>query len=146
MYQKEVLNIVKRIFKEDVDNNVCIFIDGDWGVGKTYSVNSLSEESNVELIIKYVSVFGKNQLEQIEKDLIMQLMSATNKVNKVIDNNAFKLFGNVVTEALKIGGVDLKFGDLLNNLKIENVSPNKFKGRIVLCIDDIERKSPRYYY
>ncbi|WP_281889595.1 P-loop NTPase fold protein [Paenibacillus sp. YYML68] len=141
MNQKEVVNILKLIYEENADNNPCIFIDGDWGVGKTYSINSLKEEENEEIKFKYVSVFGKNELEQIEKDLIMQLLTITNKMNKIKDNNTIKLFGNIVTEALKIGGIDVNFSDLLNNLRIENIGP-KFGERVVLCIDDLERKSP----
>lgn len=143
MNQKVVGSSLKQIFKKNVDKNICIFIDGDWGIGKTYSVNSLkSDESDEELTIKYVSVFGKNELEQIEKDLIMQLMPISDKTAKMRESNTFKFFGNVVTEAMKFGGVDLNFSDLLNNLKIENVSSSKLKGKVILCIDDLERKSP----
>lgn len=147
MNQNEAGNTLKRIYSENVDNNICIFIDGDWGIGKTYSVLSEREwckEEEGSFSLKYVSVFGKNDLEQIEKELIMQIMPIFNSLNKYQESNAIKLFGNVMTGAMKLFDKEISLDGLLKNLRIENVSTDKTKTkeRIILCIDDLERKSP----
>lgn len=144
MNQNEAGNTIKRIYSENVDNNICIFIDGEWGIGKTYSVlNEWKKEDEARSYsLKYVSVFGKNDLEQIEKELIMQIMPIFNSLNKYQENNAIKLFGNAVNGAMKLFDKEISLDGLLKNLRIENVSTEKAKERTILCIDDLERKSP----
>jgi hypothetical protein len=144
MNQNEAGNTIKRIYSENVDNNICIFIDGEWGIGKTYSVlNEWEKEDEARSYsLKYVSVFGKNDLEQIEKELIMQIMPIFNSLNKYQENNAIKLFGNAVNGAMKLFDKEISLDGLLKNLRIENVSTEKAKERTILCIDDLERKSP----
>lgn len=49
---------VNKILKdyENDNNKVCILIDGNWGIGKTYTIEEL-KKINTE--IEYISVFGK---------------------------------------------------------------------------------------
>lgn len=135
MNYEKALKTIARILKDEVDEKICILIDGQWGIGKTYTINKFIEE-NKEFDLKYVSVFGKESLRQIEKDIVIQLLSMTKVKGKFKNNNGLKIFGNVVGDILKqYSGID---GDFTRSISIENISSNN---KVIICIDDLERKS-----
>lgn len=140
MNYEKALEIVKKVIEENKDNHVCLFIDGQWGIGKTYTFNKFREQNEGIYDVKYVSVFGKQNLKDIEKDIIMQLSSFYNIINnKVSQHPTFKLFGNVMKGIGKgTTGVELDFSKLIDNITIENIDA---KDNIIICIDDLERKS-----
>ncbi|KQY85244.1 hypothetical protein ASD24_28600, partial [Paenibacillus sp. Root52] len=141
MNQTKVSKTLNQIFKISQEKSTCVFIDGGWGIGKTHSILNQFKNDGEKITLKYISVFGKKDLEQIEKELILQLMPTEKLFNKVKDSNAMKILGNVVTSTLKFFDKEVNILDLLNNLRIENISYDRVKENIVLCIDDLERKS-----
>lgn len=141
MNQTKVSKNLNQIFKMSEDKGTCVFIDGGWGIGKTHSILNQFKDNGEEISLKYISVFGKKDLEQIEKELLLQLMPMEKLFNKVKDNSSMRILGNVVTSALKLFDKEVNILDLLNNLRIENISYDRKKENIVLCIDDLERKS-----
>lgn len=137
----KAMSTIKDILDDNDKEKVCIFIDGQWGIGKTYTINKFIENSEDLLSLKYVSVFGKENLKDIEKDIIMQLLSPNNihkskRFNKLKNNNGSKIFGNIVSDVLKqFTGID---SNLIRNISIENMKSYK---QVIICIDDLERKS-----
>lgn len=135
MNYEKALKTIERILKDEVDEKICILIDGQWGIGKTYTINKFIEE-NDEFDLKYVSVFGKESLREIEKDIVTQMLPMTNVKKKLENNNSLKIFGSVVGDILKqYSGID---GDFTRSISIENISSDD---KVIICIDDLERKS-----
>lgn len=135
MNYEKALKTIERILKDEVDEKICILIDGQWGIGKTYTINKFIEE-NDEFDLKYVSVFGKESLREIEKDIVTQMLPMINVKKKLENNNSLKIFGSVVGDILKqYSGID---GDFTRSISIENISSDD---KVIICIDDLERKS-----
>lgn len=135
MNYEKALKTIERILKDEVDEKICILIHGQWGIGKTYTINKFIEE-NDEFDLKYVSVFGKESLREIEKDIVTQMLPMTNVKKKLENNNSLKIFGSVVGDILKqYSGID---GDFTRSISIENISSDD---KVIICIDDLERKS-----
>lgn len=135
MNYEKALKTIERILKDEVNEKICILIDGQWGIGKTYTINKFIEE-NDEFDLKYVSVFGKESLREIEKDIVTQMLPMTNVKKKLENNNSLKIFGSVVGDILKqYSGID---GDFTRSISIENISSDD---KVIICIDDLERKS-----
>lgn len=135
MNYEKALKTIERILKDEVNEKICILIDGQWGIGKTYTINKFIEENN-EFDLKYVSVFGKESLREIEKNIVTQMLPMTNVKKKLENNNSLKIFGSVVGDILKqYSGID---GDFTRSISIENISSDD---KVIICIDDLERKS-----
>lgn len=136
MNYNKAISTIGNILRDNDKDNVCIFIDGEWGIGKTYTINKFIDNSNISL--KYVSVFGKKDLKDIEKDIVMQLFlnKKNSKLNKFKNNRGTKIIGNAVSDTLKhFMGIDT---NLIRNISIENMPSDN---ETVVCIDDLERKS-----
>ncbi|TXK84294.1 P-loop NTPase fold protein [Paenibacillus sp. N3.4] len=142
MNYTNVIATIEKIYNNNSDENLCLLIDGDWGIGKTYTIKKWSEESKEKYDFKYVSVFGKLSVKEIERDLILQLYEVFNSLQKVTDNNMVKIGSNMAKKvAKKFTGIDFNLSDLIENISIENISNGNSNRKIILCIDDIERKS-----
>ncbi|CAM3283735.1 hypothetical protein [Paenibacillus lactis] len=89
----------------------------------------------------HVSVFGKQSVKEIEKDLIIQLFEVFNTLKRVTDNNIRKIGTNIAQKlAERFTGINFNLSDLIENVSIETVSQSNSNKRIILCIDDVERK------
>lgn len=104
------------------EENICISITGEWGIGKTYFWKNF-EKKKLEKKVAYVSLFGKDKLSDIESDIIMQVSKVT-KIREITNKS--------------IGKVGM-YGFSLSN--ILSVIPQSDFKNIVICIDDFERKS-----
>lgn len=139
MDYNKVLTTIQRILEENKDEKLCLFVDGQWGIGKTYTVNEFKEKHKETYDIKYISVFGKESLKDIEREIIMQMIPLLNIKKEFMDKSNIKIWGNVVKDiGQKITGVDLDFTKYINNISIENIESDS---NIIICIDDLERKS-----
>lgn len=139
MDYNKVLTTIQRILEENKDEKLCLFVDGQWGIGKTYTVNEFKEKHKETYDIKYISVFGKESLKDIEREIIMQMIPLINIKKEFMDKPNIKIWGNVVKDiGQKITGVDLDFTKYINNISIENIESDS---NIIICIDDLERKS-----
>jgi len=130
-----------------MDTNYALFITGDWGIGKTYYLkNSLRETigetpafSNNEK--KYrpvlISLFGLKSIEEIQLEILFSLYP-------ILKNDKFRLgtsiLKNVTKGVLQIAGIS-EFSNIFSNIDIK---PESFINldEIVICFDDLERKSP----
>ena len=111
------------ILINDKDEGVAVSLKGSWGIGKTFFWNNyvsrkFQGDKNV-----YISLFGKNSLDDIKKAIVL----------KLYDRN--KIFGFISKTAgtTKLAGIDI--AAISNNLTKKN-----FKN-IVVCFDDFERIS-----
>lgn len=122
--------VIEEILKSESKGGRCILINGEWGIGKTYSIENVRKNNN----FKYISLFGRDDIKKIEKDLILQIEF---KENSKKDKN---IRTKVAVEALKKIAENYNFNlDLnayLDNISIESLDNDD----IIICIDDIERK------
>lgn len=142
MNHEKALNVLEQIFKEIPDEHVCIFIDGQWGVGKTYTIEQFERENKEKYEIKHITVFGKNNLRDIEKDIIINLSSFYKLFNNELCKKsstkfAFEIFKSI---SKKFTGAELALSKFFENITIENINTND---NVIICIDDLERKSDK---
>lgn len=136
---KKTLSTIEKIFQQNDKEKICIFIDGQWGIGKTFALKEFQEVNKDKYDVKYISVFGKDNLKSIEKELVMQMMSIFNLKKGTFDKPNIKIFGNIIKKISQVAsGVDLNLSNLIDNIPIESISGDD---NIVICIDDLERKS-----
>lgn len=119
------------------EKNLCIIIDGKWGVGKTYCIRDIidnPQDFNLSKTV-YFSLFGsKLTIDMLERKLKAQIL-----FKQVSDKRlraGLSSLGDIVKSVAKEYGID--FDTYLNNISIEDMPNDK---NIVVIIDDIERKS-----
>lgn len=132
------LDIIFSDSKIGLNNKKCILIDGNWGIGKTYFVHDYFKNNNKEYELIYISVFGKDSIKDIEKSMLFNLIPGLKNVknNSIGVKVAKTLFNDMGDKFL---GVSVE--NYVNSFSIEDVKWASKEKRIVICIDDIERKT-----
>lgn len=114
-----------------------ILIDGAWGIGKTHTILSYVEKNKKKKKFAYVSLFGKEDLDEINTDLYYQIYPS-------------RKFLNVVSHVIKLAeagistscGFNVNLGGYEFNLKKTiKKKKKKKKKQIVVIFDDLERRS-----
>lgn len=139
---KTMDSVLNKIYDKkilDINNEKCIFIDGSWGIGKTFAIDKYFKNKSEEFLYLYVSVFGKQNIKDIEKSLLLKLIPGLKDIKD--DSLVIKMAKNITKDVgKKFLGINV--GSYLDSFSIEDIKINEIAGkRIVLCIDDIERKS-----
>lgn len=130
-----VFSSVTRKFNK----RTCIFIDGDWGIGKTTFIENYFSENEDKYDVIYTSVFGKNSVRDIEKSILIHSLPGLKKINE--DNGwirVAKTFVNDVSD--KFLGVSVD--NYINSFSIEDIKWDTIGNKhTIICFDDIERKA-----
>ena len=73
---------IKYILKQFNETNTYtkIFINGDWGIGKSYYTKEYINENSENIV--YISLFGKSSFDAIEDAITRELMNKLNKIEK----------------------------------------------------------------
>lgn len=141
MNQEELLEIIKKRIIEN-NNSWHLSINGCWGIGKSYCWNLLVEEINTfnkniynekeKKYFIYVSFFGKESIEDIEKDIKNQYYKIKYGylANKILQNST--KITKKITEEFLDKSIEI---NLLNLLKLD------FGNNFIFCFDDLERLS-----
>lgn len=138
MNYDKVLSTIHRVLEENKEEKLCLFIDGQWGIGKTYTINEFEEKNKGTYDIKYISVFGKESIKDVEKGIVIQMIPLFKQGKELIEKSSAKIFGNVIKDlGQKFTGIDL---DFTKHISIENIEGNS---NVIICIDDLERKSKK---
>lgn len=123
-----------------LDTNYAVIINGNYGIGKTFYVKNFLfprvkniPNSNTETSFKpiLISLFGARSIEDIQNQIFLELYP-------ILKTKGAKLISGLGGGVLKYFGSDLK--DLLKNSGAESSDLIDYKN-ILLCIDDIDRKS-----
>lgn len=135
----KALDIVFSDINEIFNNKTCVFIDGDWGIGKTHFVQDYFSKNENEYELIYTSVFGKNSVKDIEKSILLHLIPGLKKINE--DSCVAKVAKNLINDiGDKFLGVSIE--NYVNSFSIEDIKWDTIDNRrIIICFDDIERKS-----
>ena len=139
MKSQEVLEKLKKFRNVSLNNEEknIILINGDWGIGKTFTYKKYLEENSLKEI--YISLFNLDKLEDIDKKLISSYMINCINRNNIATKTVSKISNYFNIEAfdkLLENKVGFSISDVTNLLQIENL---EFGNNIVLCFDDLER-------
>lgn len=126
----------------DLDTNYAIIINGDYGIGKTHYIknelfpkisklevpNSEKKETYIPILI---SLFGVKSVEDIQDQIFVELYP-------ILQKRGVKIVAGLGNTVLKYFGSNLK--DLLSETGTSSESLTDYS-KILICIDDIDRKS-----
>ena len=133
---------IERFLKDEEDYS--LLIKGNWGVGKTYLWKEIQNASNLntqsfgEKIKKcfcrdkniiYISLFGKESYKEVLEEIVIK--ACTNI------EFFFKLLGDLKLWNISMGTILRLMNDKYFKKKVDFTS-------IIVCFDDIERKSHNF--
>ena len=123
---------IEKVIENLIDNNQlsAILLDGQWGIGKTYTVMEyLKTRTNCK--VGYTSLFGKNNIDEINTELYRELHPR----QKVLETISHVV--SLVGASVSIGGVGINLNGIQVGQNKTIKSTPKYKTIIVL--DDFER-------
>ena len=122
---------IKNILLQS-DNGLCIAIRGTWGIGKTYLWKQIQEdiEKSTKQRVVYISLFGKEHYSQVLEEIVLQLFRNHNEIAK----KASKLISKTIN-IISSGQITIEAESLFSVLQKKDFN------NIIVCFDDIERKS-----
>lgn len=140
-FETGVIDVIKNSI--DKKKGSVFFIDGQWGIGKTYFwKNHISKIEGITPL--YISLFGLNSIKQIEDRLKNESFLKSIEDN---NNNSFwkkipgvtKIFSNkklkYIYQSVEIKGINI------SNLFALDIISHFSEEKYLICIDDIERLS-----
>lgn len=135
MTSTELIKKLELIHK--IENKKYItLIDGNWGIGKTYSYEKYVKNHNFNNI--YISLFNITTLNEIDKKIIL----------KYFFKNNSKFFENKILEKISPKGIFQKITKIntlceiinINSIfEILDVNTLNFDKKTIICFDDLER-------
>ncbi len=130
-YKQKILDFINNNAKlQDDEGEKCLCISGKWGVGKTFIWKEVEKDKSKKSAkqIVYISLFGKEHYKEIIEEIVMKLNSR-NKLVKLTES-----FEKINLKISPLGlGIDIAaLLSLFEKKDFEN---------IIICFDDIERKS-----
>ena len=114
-----------------------IFINGDWGIGKSYYTNEYKNDNSDNIV--YISLFGKSSYESIENAIANELMNKLNKIDK-FKKKAKKMIKRI-NGSISLSGISISTPEYNRKTLIEEFSKMLDKKELIIIIDDLERKS-----
>lgn len=138
MQSKKIKQILKQF--EENDTYSKIFINGPWGIGKSYYINEYIEKDSNKIV--YISLFGKNSYEALEDTFALELIYKLNDIQK-----AKKKLVKFMKKIMASISYSFKGVSITPSVSIEKKSFFKQyskllkKKKIIIVIDDLERKS-----
>ena len=135
MESKDIYKILDQLYSKN--NYKKIFINGPWGVGKSYYTNKYYKD-NLEKNIIYISLFGKTSIDDIKDEVNKQIIAKGNLISQLLDKGKRKLHK---VESLNISVVSLNVSDFGKKFLLDKYTKDHKDECVMIIIDDIERKS-----
>ena len=135
MHANKILTILKELGTSD--NYKKIFINGAWGIGKSYYANNYIEENQDNII--YITLFGKTTFESIETDIAKQMINKLSLFKK--HKKKLKDFSKKITGSLSYNGISINTPENQKKSVISQYSSLLESKPLIIIIDDLERKS-----
>ena len=151
MNAEQIIQEVNR-YIDDTVYNYAVLIDGEWGCGKTYFAKhaikeSIEKHKGEHRIVKYVSLYGCNSVEDIQENLVWELaeearliLKSKRKRKKYIQNESEReaIWDTAIASTKKI--VDAIAKKLFPDVPFYNISWEWLKlNSCVIIFDDLER-------
>lgn len=134
---------IKNALNNLIDNDLhVILISGDWGIGKTYTINKSIEElksiRKKKLRVMYTSLFGKSNIDEINTELYHQLHPRKDNLTKFV-SKAINLINIGLNASCHTDwGATISTGNLTAPSKRVKGKKNVIN---LIILDDFERKS-----
>lgn len=144
---EDVLRFLDK-YKDDLDPQYAVLLDGKWGCGKTFFIknwlDTFQTENEDELAPMYVSLFGVQTVKQINDTINGLLFPFMNSkvykigktITKMVASAALRFNVDYDGDKKSDGTVDFKLDPLMDLL---NDKKEELKGRRILIFDDLER-------
>jgi len=145
-FEEAITNYIKK------DEKFALFVDGEWGTGKTYYfnndflLNDIKKNDQIQYNKELISVYGKQSLNEIQEVIIARILNNIHNPKKHL-KKAFKgmnsLLGAIDIPYVKTENVSGIFTGILKKSALDDIKKdlNLDGGKFVLIIDDIERLS-----
>jgi hypothetical protein len=140
-----LINVVLQYL--DIETNYGLIIDGKYGIGKTHFFKKilipkientiLSENTQKKYLAVHISLFGLKNIEEIKAEIFMSLYSIL-KNKKVRFTNA--ITKSIIRGAANIVGIK-ETNTILEELEKTVIDVALDYNKLVICFDDIDRKS-----
>lgn len=134
VYKKELYFTNNKIINYLISKEKqCLVILGSWGCGKTYFWKQIEKEITLNFNNKkviYIDLFGKESYKQVIEEIVVSLHGDYNNITK----KTFKGLEGLIKGASG-GLINIDSDVIFSFLKKED-----FK-KIIVCLDNIERKS-----
>ncbi len=115
-------------------NDTAVFLNGNWGLGKTYYIENELGELFSDFRIIYISINGVDSIDKIEKQILYKIISKRNKIMPTA-TGIIELASDFEFNGLKI---DNAINRLIRNDKVLAKKNNQDS---IIVIDDFERLS-----
>lgn len=103
-----------------------VLVDGEWGVGKTHSINKIfKEKPNI-----YVSLFGLTTIQEVHSTVFVKMYPKRSRLRKF-----FNWFGN---SSMKANDLTLALGPLIGNIANALIKEKVDNSKSII-FDDLER-------
>ena len=141
MKSKDLENVIESFVST---NHRSVLIDGPWGCGKTYQVKKYIEKNiNTELKIHYISLFGVENIDEINTKLY-QLIHPRLFKTKQVAHYGLNIISKAISPIPIVGGASgvvdaLEFA--INDLPNKDISQNR-----IIVFDDLERIDSKLSY
>lgn len=137
MESRDILKVLENFEKDSTYKK--IFINGRWGIGKSFYTNQYIENKDNTV---YVSLFGKDRIDIIQEEIAKELMKKTNSKKKYLIEGkklAKKISGSISFNGISINSPEVKTKSFIEEYhSILNEEEN-----LIIVIDDLERKSSK---
>jgi GTPase SAR1 family protein len=131
--RKDISNYLTNVLERD--EPAVIALKGKWGVGKTFFIRKFLDDNFPDKYV-YVSLFGKSSIEEVIKEIVLQLYRGARFVNKL--KGLLGLAEDSVAYETQYKGISLNLTTSLINSLLTLAERRDFKG-IIVVLDDIER-------
>lgn len=135
MESKKIIEILKQFNGNNTYKK--IFINGSWGIGKSYYTNEYCKKYGDNVV--YITLFGKTNFDSILEALNNELIKKVKKIKKYA-KKAKKFFSHFKT-SISFYGISISSSFIKNKNLIQEFSDLLEKEELIIIIDDLERKS-----
>lgn len=117
---------------------LAVTINGAWGTGKTYFWDKFSKDKLEGKKIAYVSLFGKDSLQDIRKEIILQISVKDKHLSDIKE----KIQDLKSTLGLKETDFNIGLSGSFLSVAISLFEKKDFEN-VIVCFDDFERMSDK---
>jgi len=131
---------------DENNNGKTIMLSGAWGSGKTHFwQEAIEPDLKTKLEDKaclYVSLYGKDNLDSLKKEILINASSVDNLLSKEVASFGFDVLSSIKDSDLKIGQLFKAFSEATDSGK-SSKGLEQLKDGGIICFDDFERKSEK---
>lgn len=135
MESKQIFDVLEQFNGSNTYKK--IFINGAWGIGKSYYTNKYKNEHEDYVI--YISLFGKTSFESIIDSLSNELLKKLNNVDRF--RKKAKDIAEKFEGSFSIWGIGISSPIINNKTIFEEFNKLLEEKELIIIIDDLERKS-----